>query len=152
MIDRSKIPQAYKEVYEILKYIPEQDLKKIPNEIINKIEKNMDESYEFEVTEFDDFQKQKMLKETECILAIFYRDYWANEYERKIIIENEEKDRNNSYKLDFLKNNSRLESDVNNKNYVKKKDIEVEKNSIAVINDGVFGKLIRRIRQWLNLK
>lgn len=152
MIDRSKMPQAYKEVYEILKYVPEEDYKKIPNKILRKIEKNMDESYLFEVTEFDDFQKQKMLKETECILAIFYRDYWATESERKIIIENEEKDRNNSYRLDFLKNNSGLESDVNNNKYVKKEEIKNEKNSITVINDGIFGKLIKRIRQWMKLK
>lgn len=152
MIDRSKMPQAYKEVYEILKYVPEEDYKKIPNKILHKIEKNMDESYLFEVTEFDDFQKQKMLKETECILAIFYRDYWATESERKIIIENEEKDRNNSYRLDFLKNNSGLESDVNNNKYVKKEEIKNEKNSITVINDGIFGKLIKRIRQWMKLK
>lgn len=152
MIDRSKMPQAYKEVYEILKYVPEEDYKKIPNKILDKIEKNMDKSYLFEVTEFDDFQKQKMLKETECILAIFYRDYWATESERKIIIENEEKDRNNSYRLDFLKNNSGLESDVNNNKYVKKEEIKNEKNSITVINDGIFGKLIKRIRQWMKLK
>ena len=152
MIDKNKLPKAYKEVYEILKYIPEEDYKKIPKSMIKVIKKGMDKSYDFKVTEFEDFQKQEMLSETECILAIFYRDYWATEFERKIIIENEEKDRNSQYKIDFLNNNNDdLEYDDNNKS-ISKTDIDVEKNSITVLNEGLFGKLIKRIKHWLNLK
>ena len=61
MIDKNKLPKAYKEVYEILKYIPEEDYKKIPKSMIKVIKKGMDKSYDFKVTEFEDFQKQEML-------------------------------------------------------------------------------------------
>ena len=34
--------KAYKEVYEILKYVPEEEVKKIPKDLIDTIQKNMD--------------------------------------------------------------------------------------------------------------
>ena len=148
MIDKSKIPQAYKEVYEILKYIPDEDYKKIPQNIISKIESGKDDSYNFEVTEFEDFQKQKMLKETEAILAIFYRDYWATERERNIIINHEEQDRINSYKINFENNcrKNREENIVNSETDNEK--ILTNQKSMIVVKEGVFKKLIKRIKHW----
>lgn len=148
MIDKSKIPQAYKEVYEILKYIPDEYYKKIPRNIISKIESGKDDSYNFEVTEFEDFQKQKMLKETEAILAIFYRDYWATERERNIIINHEEQDRINSYKINFENNcrKNREENIVNSETDNEK--ILTNQESMIVVKEGVFKKLIKRIKHW----
>ena len=42
-------PKAYKEVIEILKYLPEEDVKKIPEEMINMFEKNMDKEYKYTI-------------------------------------------------------------------------------------------------------
>ena len=65
MIDKLLIPKAYVEVLEILKYIPEADYKKVPNEIIENMKINADKEYNYVVTHFENFFEQEMLKETE---------------------------------------------------------------------------------------
>ena len=143
MIDKNKLPKAYKEVYEILKYIPEEDYKKIPKSMIKVIEKGMDKSYEFKVTEFEDFQKQEMLKETECILAIFCRDYWATEKEKDRIFMSEEQDRLNTYKIRY--------KDI--KHQVDRVQPSCDgKNSIIAVKDSFFTKIIKKIRDFFKLK
>ena len=83
MIDESLMTKAYVEVLEILKYIPWEEYNKIPSELIENMQKNMDKKYTYKVTDFDNFQEQKMLKETETILAVMFQNYWATEEERK---------------------------------------------------------------------
>lgn len=87
MINKEMLPKAYTEVLEILKLISRDDYEKIPKYIIENMEKEKDISYKYEVSYIDDFQKQKMLKETEAILAVFYREYWATEEQKKKIQE-----------------------------------------------------------------
>ena len=143
MIDKNKLPKAYKEVYEILKCIPEDDYKKIPKSMINVIENRMDKSYDFKVTEFEDFQKQEMLNETECILAIFYRDYWATKEEREKILKSEEQDRINSYKIKFIDNNEEVNEVEQEKN---------ENNSMIEVKEGFFAKLINKLKAFFKFK
>jgi len=100
MINKVVMPKAYIEVLEILKYIPKSDYNKIPSEIIQFMKLNSDKNYKYEIINFKNFQEQKMLKETETILAIFYRDYWATEEQRRRILENE---RLYLYRLDKIK-------------------------------------------------
>ena len=86
MIDnKMMIAKAYKEVLEILKYIPKEDYDKLPKYIIENMEKEQDKEHIFCITKFDDFEHQEMMKETEVILSVLYRDYWATEEQRKAI-------------------------------------------------------------------
>lgn len=94
MIDKLLMPKAYVEVLEILKYIPMEEYNKIPTEIIENMQLNADKKYKYIVTHFDNFQEQEMLKETETILAVLFRDYWATEVERNKILEKEKYDLN----------------------------------------------------------
>ena len=87
MINKEMLPKAYVEVLEILKLISKDDYEKIPKYIIENMEKEKDISYKYEVSYINDFLNQKMLKETEAILAVFYRDYWTTEEQKKKIQE-----------------------------------------------------------------
>ncbi len=78
--------KAYKEVYEILKCISEEERKKISPELIHTIEKNMDKNYEYHLKEDIEFGKQQMLEETRNILALIYIDYWADIKEKDAIM------------------------------------------------------------------
>lgn len=122
MIDKLLIPKAYVEVLEILKYIPMSDYNKIPSEIIENIQLNANKEYKYRVTHFDDFQEQEMLKETETILAVLFRDYWATEEQRKKILDKEkhdfnvlEEEKRKIYNPDniFKKNNNNIETTEN---------------------------------------
>lgn len=61
MIKVSNFPNAYKEVYIILKYVDSEDLKLIPKSFINMLEQNMNDDYEFEFDPNIEFENQKLL-------------------------------------------------------------------------------------------
>lgn len=102
-------PKAYKEVYEILKYVPEQEKEKIPKKVIDAIKNNMDTNYNFRIEESEIFEEIQLLRETKSILAVIYRDYWANESEKTRIlqkqnydIQKEEEKKQKKYNYDHL--------------------------------------------------
>ena len=71
-------PKAYKEVCEILKYMPKESVEKIPLEMRLLFERKLDIEYDFEIDEDKPFEEQQLLLETKAILANLYRDYWAS--------------------------------------------------------------------------
>lgn len=92
MIDKGLLPKAYVEVLEIIKYIPKNDYYKIPKEILQNMQNEKDINYTYTISCFDNFQNQEMLKETEAILAVLYRDYWATPEQKVKILNKEKKD------------------------------------------------------------
>ena len=94
MINRNLYKKAYKEVTEILRYIPKEEFDKIPSYIIPNMDKEKDNDYNYQITHFDDFENQEMLTETKTILAVLYRDYWATDYQKERIIAKEKYDMN----------------------------------------------------------
>ncbi len=117
MIDKAVLSKAYVEVLEILNFIPYDDYQKIPSSIIENMYQNIDDTYRFRISDFDNFQNQPLLKETEAILAVLYRDYLTTEEEKKYIKGQEkrelfllEKEKSNRYQK--MKENQSL---LNNK-------------------------------------
>lgn len=96
--------KAYREVYEILKYIPTSEKKKISSDLLKTIEKNMDMEYEFKITDIKNFEKQEVLPETKALLAVLYRDCWATPAEKSSILE-KEKQEIQAYKIEQEKKN-----------------------------------------------
>ena len=79
-------PKAYKEAYVILHYMPKEDFEKIPSDVINMFKANMDKDYEYDLDKTKPFEEQTMLKQTKELLAILFRDYWANPEQKERII------------------------------------------------------------------
>ena len=127
---------AYKEVLEIFKYISVEEINKIPTDIIEMFEKNKDKDYNYKIDINKPFKEQKLLQETEAILANIFRDYWATPYQKQKIIEKEnydnsiiEKEKKEKYNSDNLFNNNKNteleENNVKNTNL----PVEVKKNN-----------------------
>lgn len=74
--------KSYKEAYYILNMLSEDIKKKIPNEIQDFIIENMDINHEIR---YKDIYENKLLDDTNLLLAIIYKDYIATEEERMII-------------------------------------------------------------------
>ena len=72
---------SYVEVLEILKYIPKEEYDKIPKELIEFFEKNMDKSYKYTYNP----ASHKTLRKTDAIIVSLYKDYIANDDEKKQI-------------------------------------------------------------------
>ena len=88
-----KYPKAYKQVIEILKYVPQESVDKIPKEMIKTFKINMDDKYDFKIDISKSFEEQDILEETKAILANIFRDYWATPKQKERILEKERNDR-----------------------------------------------------------
>ena len=85
--------KAYKEIVEILKYVPEESVNKIPKEMRDMFEAEQLKTYNFQIDTKKTFEEQELLEETKAILANIFRDYWATDYQKARIIEKENQDR-----------------------------------------------------------
>lgn len=74
---------SFKEVYDILQNTEDELIKKIPNSFMGFIKENMNVNYKTNIREDIEIDKQKLLKETEAILSLIYRSYWATDEEKK---------------------------------------------------------------------
>lgn len=86
-------PKAYKEVIEILNYVPKESVDKIPQTIIDTFKTKMDKEYDFTVDVNKSFEEQDILEETKAIFANIFRDYWATPYQKERIEAKEKYDR-----------------------------------------------------------
>lgn len=81
--------KAYKEVLEILSFIPKESVDKIPQTIIEEFKNNMDADHSFQVDLNKSFEDQEVLEETRAILANIFRDYLATPEQKENIKEKE---------------------------------------------------------------
>lgn len=99
---------AYAEVLEILKYIPEDDYKKVPIAKIELFEKLKDKNSLFQYDPSRTLNEQNVSSIAKAIIALLFRDHWATPDQRELILKKEEQDRQKeklrSYK-DILNNN-----------------------------------------------
>lgn len=84
--------EAFTEVNEILKYLNEDLLKKIPKEFIENIKENMSTSYILKYDNTKGINEQEIKQETRAILSIIYRNYICNEDIKKEIIQKDRKE------------------------------------------------------------
>ena len=137
---------AYTEVYTILQDLNEEEFNKIPAEIIETIEVNRNEEYEYELDAELELKEQPMLPETKAILFNLFRDYLATpEQKAKIIrMQNEERQKN-----EFKK--SKMYSTDVFENKEKKKIEELEKEIVQLIKykENIFKKILNKIKSFL---
>ena len=75
---------SFREVFIILENTDIDLLSKIPTKFINFIKDNMNPNYKTNISTNIDIDKQCLLKETEAIIALIYRSYWASDEEKKL--------------------------------------------------------------------
>lgn len=128
--------KAYKEVIEILNFVPKESVDKIPQRIIDTFKAKMDQNYDFEVDINKSFEEQELLDETKAILANIFRDYWATPYQKERIEAKEKYDRQKieekkaKYNPDDIFKKKQLTREIENtENYAEKLPIEVKKEN-----------------------
>ena len=142
--------KAYKEVIEILKYLPKESVNKIPKTIIETFEKKQKKDYVFNIDINKTFEEQNLLEETKDILAIIFRDYWATPYQREKIQEKEKYERQKIEEEKLKK--------YNPKNIFKNKKNIIEKNEenknlpIQIKKQKFYEKLINFFKNLFHIK
>ena len=144
--------KAYKEIIEILKYVPQESVNKIPQIMIDTFKSKMDINYEFEIDINKSFEEQKILEETKAILANIFRDYWATPYQKERIEAKEKYDR----KKIEEKNREQFNTDIfNNQKYsneiTNKKEIS-NNLPIEAKKDNFYKRILAFFKKLFNLE
>lgn len=137
---------AYTEVIEILKYVPDEDVQKIPEEKLEFYKNNMDNEYNYKLDMTKEFEEQEMSDITKAILANIFRDYWATPYQKERIeakekydLEKIEEEKREQYNPDNIFKNKQESTVVENTNL----PVEIKKETF-------FKKLISFIKGLFN--
>ncbi len=133
--------EAFTEVNEILKYLDEHLVKKIPKEFIDNIKENKSKSYELKYDNTKGLNENNLKMETRAILSVIYRDYICDDYIRKEIIK---KDRKEWFELEQKKQSRNIE-------FLNKKSIDSQnaKENISlqiVKKQNIINKIIEKIK------
>ena len=141
--------RAYTEVLEILKHISQEELNKIPTEIIKFMEDNRDNTYNFTYDVSQSLGEQKVLRETNSIIIYIFKKYFATDVQKEkinnILMQNE---------LIYQKN---LKEKYNPELLFKKKECKIEEEKELIENnmeevslieykENIFIKLIKKIK------
>ena len=138
---------AYAEVYTILQELNEEEYNKIPPEVIETIEANRNEDYEYELDDELELKDQPMLPETKAILFNLFRDYLATpEQKAKIIrMQNEARQKNELKKQQMYNNdvfaNRQKEDTV---------QLNSEKTQIVKYKENIFKRILNKIKRFLS--
>ena len=143
-------PKAYKEVVEILKYVPKESIDKIPQTMLDTFNSKMDNTYNFSIDINKSFEEQELLEETKAILANIFRDYWATPYQKERIQARErydwqkiEEEKKNNYNYDIFKKDNKIDN---------KENESVENNlPIEVKKEHFYNKIIIFFKKIFNI-
>ena len=125
---------AYKEVLDILKYVPKEDYEKIPKKKIEMFSKCANYDHFFEYNPDITLEEQNVSDIAQTIIAILFRDYWATDEQREKIIAKE------NYDMELLEKEKEEKYNPenlfkNNKEIIKENKIEnAEKSLVKVSN------------------
>ena len=133
---------AYKEVIEILKYVPDEDIKKIPKEKIDFYKKNVDKEYNYKLDMTKEFEEQEISDIAKAVLANIFRDYWATPEQKERIKAKEKSD------IKKIEDEKREKYNPNNIFKNRKKEIEKENTNlpIEIKKESLFNKIINFIK------
>ena len=144
--------KAYKEVMEILKFVPKESVDKIPQTMIDTFKAKMDNEYDFKVDINKSFEEQDLLEETKAIFANIFRDYWATPYQKERIEKYDrqklEEEKVQNYNPDDLFKKKNIESVIGN---TEKDTIENSNLPIEVKKEKFYEKIINFFKRIFNV-
>ena len=139
---------AFIEVNDILEFTDEDLINKIPTKFKDFIKNNMNKNYVTNINPEITIDKQKLLKETESILSLIYRTYWATEEEKR---EFSEEDFKRILETETRKKENYIGKNVDEIFEKRKKASEkTEKNSLIVVKkEGFIKRIFKRILEFI---
>ena len=91
----NEFADASSELIEILKYLPQNEVEKVPQKLRSFFIKVANNNYVTKIDPNKSMQEQDIKEKTKDLITVLYRNYWCNEDERtsldKKLIENDKK-------------------------------------------------------------
>lgn len=149
-MENVKYAIAYREVFEILKYIPKADYDKIPNEKIELYKTMQDKNYNFKYDPSKTLDEQNISKRAKAIIGLLFRDYWATEIQRQKILAKQKYERQ---KIEEEKSKNFQYGDIF-KNISQKEDITntIPNNTLVEYKESVFTRILNKIKNIFKIK
>ena len=145
--------EASAEINEILKYLPEEYIGKIPTKLKDFFVKVEDKDYITNIDPSKPLDEQAIKPKTKTLLAILYREYWCDEEEKaeldKILMENDKQ-----YEVE-LREKYNPDSIFKNKHVTEISEEEIVKstnNLPAEIKESLFKKVINFFKRIFKSK
>ena len=148
--------EASAEINEILKYMPDEELKKIPSKLREFFKEVSSKDYVTNINPDLPLDKQQIKEKTKDIIALIYRNYWCSEEERKELdqklIENDrkfEEELREKYNPDnIFKNNvtttKKEESEV--------KEVKIEQSLVPQETGKWYQRFLDMVKKWFKKK
>lgn len=137
--------QTFSEIYCLLKFFPESYIEKLPKKLLNLIKQSSNSKYYIEIDNAKPLEEQNISEETKNILIVLKYNYWADEAEKRNIIEQLNRNEN--------KYQENLREKYNSNNLFKNKQTTVEtiQNSVAMIEykESFFTKIKNWFKNFL---
>lgn len=147
-------PKAYKEVIEILNYVSQESVNKIPETMLDTFKAKMDKKYEFKIDINKSFEDLDLLDETKAILANIFRDYWATPYQKERIETKEKYDRQRIEEEKKAKYNSDIFNKRKNENdnINKQQENKINNVPIEVKKEKFYYKIIKFFKKIFHIE
>lgn len=143
--------KAYTEVLEILNHFSKEEYSKIPQEKIDFYKNNMDKEYNYKIIPEKELSKQYISKEANAILISLFRDYFANESQKRTLTnllnqnqEKNEKEKHDRYNSDNIFKKNANQNKINEKFEEPKQLIEYK--------ESIMKKFFKKILKMLHIE
>lgn len=146
---------SYTEVCEILKHMNQNDVDKIPKEILNYYITNSDKNYDFKIDENKSFNDLNISYNAKVVLAILFRDYWATQEQRNKILQKEKNDLQleEEKKRKIYNPNSIFKNDDNTQNEITNANNQSNNsNSLIEYKEKWYTKILTKLKELFNKK
>ena len=138
------------EVDEILNYLSEEDLLKIPEEVRNTIKENKDKEYFWKYDETKPLKEQDVSRDTIIILSYLNMEYLLNEEQKQLMQKIHEL---NEKKLEEAKIEKYGVDDLFKRNKKQQEEIketeQIQRQALVEYKESFFTKMINKIKNFL---
>lgn len=137
------------EVDEVLGYLSEENLNKIPEDIRNIIKENKDKEYTWKFDETKELKDQDLSRDTIIILSYLNMEYLLNEEQKKLMEQihefnerKQEQEKSKKYKIDELFKNKELPNEPVHKTE------EIQEQLLVEYKENFFTGIIKKIKNF----
>ena len=148
--------EASAEINEILKYLPKEEVEKIPSKLREFFKEVASKDYVTNINPDLPLDKQQIKEKTKDIIALIYRNYWCSEEERKELdqklIENdrkfEEELREKYNPGNIFKNNVT----TTKKEELEVKEEKIEQSLVPQETEKWYQRFLDMVKRWFKKK
>ena len=151
LVKEKEFQIALAEVDEIIYFMDDELVSKIPNSFKKFIKDNKATNYISNINPYMSLKDQDLRKETQAIISLIYRSYMSSEEEKEFFKQKDkaefEKEKKVKYNPDnIFKNKVSIKEE---KNQIEEK--QEEQVAIAVIEEGFFKKIFSKIKNIISI-